>query len=78
MLLVISGRHTHTQRKGRKAGLNPVLFCLICLVAIARWGGSRGQKRLNYEQSLIFLLSHGDREHVTLRVKGEKRWRKPE
>lgn len=46
--------------------------------AVARGGGTRGQKRLDYEQSLIFRLSHGDREHVTLRVKGEERWRKPE
>ena len=45
--------------------------------AVARGGGSRGQKRLDCEQSLIFLLNHGDREHVTLRVKGEERWRKP-
>ena len=46
--------------------------------AIARGGGSRGQKRLDCEQSLIFRLSHGDRKHVTLRVKGDERWRKPE
>lgn len=45
--------------------------------AVARGGGSRGQKRLDCEQSLIFLLNHGDREHVTLHVKGEERWRKP-
>ena len=32
MLLVISGRHTHTQRKERKNGPSPVFFCLICEV----------------------------------------------
>ena len=32
MLMVISGRHTQTQKKERKNGPSPVFFCLICVV----------------------------------------------
>ena len=41
MLLVISGRHTQTQKKERKNGPSPVSFCLICVVCCLSSGDPR-------------------------------------
>ena len=41
MLLVISGRHTHTTKKERKNGPSPLFFCLICVVCCLSSGDPR-------------------------------------